>query len=91
MLPQPEVVAKLKSFVTVKLYIDNVPIRSITPEQREKLAENNQDRLVKLTKTATVPSFVVLSPKGDFRGHIEGYHEPADLVAFLSESSNVKR
>ncbi len=90
-LPQPEVVAKLKSFVTVKLYIDNVPIRSITPEQREKLAENNQDRLVKLTKTATVPSFVVLSPKGDFRGHIEGYHEPADLVAFLSESSNVKR
>ncbi len=90
-LPTPEVVSQLKKYVTVQLYVDFVPIHSITPEQREKLAVDNQHRQLKLTHDATAPSFAVISPRGDLLGRLDGYHEPADLVAFLSKPSNISR
>ena len=67
--PRPEVVALLKKFVTVQLYTDFVPIDSITPEQRQKLAELNQDRIIELAHEATNPFYVVLSPNGEVVGH----------------------
>ncbi len=41
--------------MTVQLYTDFVPIDSITAEQRKKLAETNQERIIELAKEATNP------------------------------------
>jgi thiol:disulfide interchange protein DsbD len=84
--PRPEVVALLKKFVTVQLYTDIVPIGSITPEQRLKLAEANQDRIIELAKEATNPFYVVLSPTGGVLGRIGGYNEPPVFVDFLTKA-----
>ncbi len=85
-LPRPEVVALLKKFVTVQLYTDFVPISSITADQRQKLAEANQERIVELAKEATNPFYVVLSPSGDVLGRIGGYNEPPVFVDFLTKA-----
>ena len=37
-----------------------MPIASLTPDQREELAEKNQERQLDLTKEATNPFYVVL-------------------------------
>jgi thiol:disulfide interchange protein DsbD len=84
--PRPEVVALLKKFVTVQLYTDIVPINSITPEQRLKLAEANQERIIELAKEATNPFYVVLSPTGEVLGRIGGYNEPHVFVNFLTKA-----
>ena len=85
-LPRPEVVALLKKFVPVQLYTDFVPIGSITAEQRKKLAEDNQERLIALAQATSTPAYAVLSPTGDLLGRLEGAHEPAAFVDFLSKA-----
>jgi len=84
--PRPEVVALLKKFVTVQLYTDIVPIGSITPAQRLKLAEANQERIIELAKEATNPFYVVLSPSGEVLARIGGYNEPPVFVEFLTKA-----
>ena len=79
MLPRPEVVALLKKFVTVQLYTDFVPIDSITADQREELAEINQERILKLAKEATNPFYVVLSPNGEVLGQHRRLQRTAGL------------
>ncbi len=59
-LPRPEVVERLGKFVTVQLYTDIVPINSINSDQRQALAEKNQDRLLAIIDDATNPFYVVL-------------------------------
>ena len=71
-MPRPQVVSLLKKFVTVQLYTDFVPIGSITADQREELAGENQDRLLKLAKEASNPIYVVLSPDGDVLARLAG-------------------
>ncbi len=61
-LSKPRLIPMLNQFVRVQLYTDLVPIRSIANDEREKLAEANLERELKLIKSATVPYFVVLSP-----------------------------
>ena len=85
-LPRPEVVKLLKKFVTVQLYTDTVPIASITADQRESLAEQNQERALKLTGVARTPFYVVLSPTGDLLDRIGGYQDSADFVQFLTKA-----
>jgi thiol:disulfide interchange protein DsbD len=82
--PRPEVVALLKKFVTIQLYTDYVPIGSITREDRERLSERNQDRLLDLAHEATNPIYVVLSPEGEVISRIGGLVEPRVFVNFLS-------
>ena len=84
--PRPEVVALLKKFVTVQLYTDFVPIGSITAEQRQELAEVNQERILELAKEATNPFYVVLSPSGEVLGRMGGYNEPPVFVDFLTKA-----
>jgi thiol:disulfide interchange protein len=85
-LPRPEVVSLLKKFVTVQLYTDFVPIKSITPDQREELAGENQVRLLNLAKEATNPFYVVLTPEGEVLARMGGYNEPPVFVDFLSKA-----
>jgi thiol:disulfide interchange protein DsbD len=84
-LPRPDVVSILKKFVTVQLYTDFVPISSITADQRQKLAENNQERILKLGE-ATNPFYVVLSPTGEVLGRMGGYNDPPVFVDFLNQA-----
>jgi thiol:disulfide interchange protein len=85
-LPRPQVVALLKKFVTVQLYTDYVPIGSLTADQREELAGENQVRLLKLAKEASNPIYVVLSPEGDVLARLAGYNEVPVFVDFLSKA-----
>ncbi len=85
--PLPEVVAVLKKFVTVQLYTDFVPIDSISKDDREKLKEVNQERLLDLAHEATNPIYVVLSPTGDVViDRLGGYNEPPVFVNFLTNA-----
>jgi thiol:disulfide interchange protein len=85
-LPRPDVISVLKKFVTVQLYTDFVPISSINADQRQKLAEINQERIVELAKEATNPFYVVLSPSGDVLGRMGGYNDPPVFVDFLTKA-----
>jgi thiol:disulfide interchange protein DsbD len=85
-LPRPQVVSLLKKFVTVQLYTDYVPIGSLTPDQREELAGENQVRLLKLAKEASNPIYVVLSPDGEVLARLAGYNEIPVFVDFLSKA-----
>ncbi len=82
----PEVVSILKKFVPVQLYTDYVPINSITPAQREELAERNQDHIIKLAGEATNPQYVVLSPSGEVLASKGGVIEPPMFVDFLTKA-----
>jgi thiol:disulfide interchange protein len=84
--PRPEVISLLKRFVTVQLYTDYVQIDNLTTEQRANLAEQNQERLLKLANEATNPFYVVLSPSGEVLGKIGGYNEPPEFVDFLTKA-----
>ena len=84
-LPRPEVVELLKKFVTVQLYTDFVPIDSITRNEREQLAEKNQEREYKLTNDYSNPFYVIVSPDETLLGARGGYREPQAFVAFLED------
>ena len=85
-LRKPDVIALLKKFVTVQLYTDFVPISSITADQRQKLAEANQERILDLAKEATNPFYVVLSPTGEVLARMGGYNDPPVFVDFLTKA-----
>ncbi len=85
-LPRPDVVSLLKKFVTVQLYTDFVPISSITADQREELAGENQTRLLELAREATNPFYVVLTPDGQVLARIGGYNDPPVFIDFLNKA-----
>jgi thiol:disulfide interchange protein DsbD len=81
--PRPEVVQSLGDFVTVQLYTDVVPIKSITPEARLKLAEENLDREIKVFNDATNPNYAIVDPDGNVLGTLGGKVPPERFVGFL--------
>jgi thiol:disulfide interchange protein DsbD len=85
-LPRPEIVERLKQFITIQLYTDFVPIASITAAQRKELAEKNQERQLDLAQEATNPFYVVLSPDGKLVASLGGYNEPQVFLDFLSKA-----
>jgi thiol:disulfide interchange protein len=85
-LNRKEITALLSQFVTVQLYTDYVPIASLTQEQRETLAEKNQLLQLDLTKEATNPFYVVLTPDGRLLKAIGGYRKAPVFVEFLNDA-----
>lgn len=83
---RPEVVKLLSQFVTVQLYTDFVPIKSITPDQRFALAEKNQDRILELAQEATNPFYVVLGPEGQVLKRRGGLIPAGEFVTFLEDA-----
>ncbi len=84
--PRPEVVAMLQRFVPVQLYTDRVPINSIPPEAREKLAEDNLQLELKVASEITNPNYVVLSPDGTVLGSRGGAMPPLEFVKLLRDA-----
>jgi thiol:disulfide interchange protein DsbD len=85
-MPRPEIVKLLEKFVTVQLYTDFVPIGSLTQEQREELAAQNQTLLLEKAGEATNPFYVALMPDGKVIGAVGGYVPPARFAAFLNKA-----
>ncbi len=85
-LPRPEVVKELEKFVTVQLYTDNVPIKSIPAAERQKLAEANLNREIKFANEVTNPNYVVLSPDEVVLGTKGGAMSPVDFVKLLTDA-----
>jgi len=85
-LNRKEIAGLLSQFVTVQLYTDYVPIASLTQEQRETLAEKNQLLQLDLTKEATNPFYVVLTPDGRLVKAIGGYRKPPIFSEFLNDA-----
>ena len=81
-LPRPEVVERLGKFITVQLYTDIVPIDSINADQRQALAEKNQDRLLAIIDDATNPFYVALGPDDKVLATI-GFASAPNFVDFL--------
>ena len=85
-LPRPEVVKELEKFVTVQLYTDSVPIKSIPAAERTKLAEANLMREVKFANEITNPNYVILGPDEVVLGAKGGAMPPVDFVKFLTDA-----
>lgn len=85
-LPRPEVVKEMQKFVTVQLYTDTVPIKTLKPEERSKLAEANLMRELKLANEATNPLYVVLGPGETVLGVKGGKMDPLVFVGLLTEA-----
>jgi thiol:disulfide interchange protein DsbD len=81
--PRPEVVQSLADFVTVQLYTDSVPIKSIPTKERLKLAEANLDLEIKLFDDITNPNYVIVDPEGKILGKIGGKRPWGEFVGFL--------
>ncbi|WP_435010021.1 protein-disulfide reductase DsbD family protein [Tundrisphaera lichenicola] len=82
-LPRPEVVDLLKKFVTIQLYTDTVPIKSIRQEDRIELAEKNIDLEARLFDEVTNPNYVALDGEGKVLGKLGGKVSPEVFSAFL--------
>ncbi|MFO0890214.1 MAG: protein-disulfide reductase DsbD family protein [Isosphaeraceae bacterium] len=85
-LRRPEVVDRLKQFVTVQLYTDFVWINSLSVAQRKALAERNQEIQLDLTQEMTNPFYVVLTPDGKLVASLGGLTEPQVFVDFLTKA-----
>ena len=85
-LPRGEVVKVLGEFVTIQLYTDTVPIKSIPQPARVDLAEKNLDREIKLTDEATNPNYVILDPDGRVLAKAGGKMAPEAFVAFMTDA-----
>lgn len=83
-LNRKEISGLLSEFVTVQLYTDFVPIGSLTQDQREALAEKNQLLQLDLTREATNPFYVALTPDGRLIQAIGGYNKPVAFSEFLN-------
>jgi thiol:disulfide interchange protein len=82
-LPKPEVVQLLDKFVTIQLYTDTVPIKSIPSTDRLKLAEANLDREIKFFEEVSNPNYVILDHEGKIYGKLGGKVPVSEFVGFL--------
>ncbi len=85
-MPRPEVVDKLREFVTVQLYTDTVPIETLNNEQKEDLATKNALRQIELAQENTNPFYVVLNPDGKILARQSGASEPNVFADFLQSA-----
>lgn len=85
-MTKPEVTRLLSRFVTVQLYTDFVPIRTITRHARQSLAEVNQDLLGKLTSEATNPYYATVSADGTLLEVQNGATGVGNFVRFLNRA-----
>ncbi len=84
-LPREEVAKALGDFVTIQLYTDIVPIKSIPQQARIKLAEDNIDREIDLVQESTNPNYVILAPDGKVLGKSGGKQSTEVFLGFMND------
>ena len=85
-LPKPEVVKLLGEFVAVSVFVDSVPISSITATQRTDLAEKNAEQQDALLHNPSIPYYVAVTPEGQVIDSKPGYNEAPAFAEFLSRA-----
>lgn len=85
-MPRPEIVSLLSKFITVQLYTDVVPISSLSQDQRQALAEKNQELLLDLANDASNPNYVALTPEGRPLVSISGKRTVPVFARFLEDA-----
>ncbi len=85
-LPRPDVVQVLGEFVTVQLYTDIVPIRSLDPKDRRKLGDANLKREETLFDDVANPNYVILDAEGKVIGKTGGKQPPEVFIAFMKDA-----
>jgi hypothetical protein len=86
-----DVVPHLSRFETVTLFMDYAPIHSLTPDQREKIGEENGEFQAGLTGEPTTPQLAVVYPFGKLIAAQSGYLKPGEFIAFLEAAESVYR
>ncbi len=84
--PKPEVVRALGEFVTVSVFVDSVPIDSITATQRTELGEKNAVRELDMLNTNSIPYYVVITPDGKVIDTVAGFNEAPVFADFLKKA-----
>ena len=82
-MPRSEVVEQLRKFVTVQVYTDTVPIRTLTKLQAESMAEDNLEFESELIGQVTSPQYAIVGPDGTVLAQTSYNADPADFVDFL--------
>jgi hypothetical protein len=85
-LPDAQVIPFLSQFVRAKLYLDIVPIESLSQGDRAQLARANVEKELSLREDTAAPSLMILTPKGKVVTKRDGYQNPRDLAAFLKRA-----
>jgi hypothetical protein len=62
---RPEIVALLSRFETIDLSTDDVPIHSLTRDERETIGQKNLELEAALAGVTTSPFFVAIRPNGE--------------------------
>ena len=72
--------------MTVSVYVDQVPISSITPSQRLELAGKNATLQVDMLNNNSIPYYVVVTPDGKVIDAKAGYNEVPVFAEFLNKA-----
>ncbi len=80
--PRPEVVALLKQFVTVSLYVDRIPIETLSADDKQSFAEENALFELDLVQQQNQPYYVVVTPDGKVLAQ-SAFAEAPQFVSFL--------
>jgi hypothetical protein len=89
--PRSDGVPLLSRFETIMLFMDLVPIHSLTSDQRSKIGEENGEFQFALTGELTTPYFAVVDPLGKLVAAQGGYLEPGEFIAFLEAAESAYR
>jgi thiol:disulfide interchange protein DsbD len=82
--PEPKVIERLRQFETVQLYVDSLPIDSVSPDDRVSLAEENNLFEQDLVQQSTQPYYVVLDPSsGEVLAQGGANLDPSAFASFL--------
>lgn len=82
--PRPEVVDLLKQFETVSLYVDRIPIETLSADDKQSFAEENALFELDLVQQANQPYYVVVNADGKVLAQ-SAFAEAPQFVSFLKE------
>ncbi len=82
-MPKKVVVDALHEFVTVQLYTDTLPIKTLDKNKAQELAEDNYAFEYELVDQATSPHYVIVSPDGQVLAQRSYDPDPDGFATFL--------
>ncbi len=85
-LPRTHIVPLLARFMTVRLDLGIVPIRSLTESQCEAIAEKNQELQGALIAETISPKFVALNARGKVLATLGFTEKPSEFAGFLDRA-----
>jgi thiol:disulfide interchange protein DsbD len=82
-MPRKVVVDALHDFVTVQLYTDTIPIKTLEKDKAQELAEDNLAMEFELVNQTTSPHYAILDPSGQVLAQRSYDPDPDGFASFL--------